>query len=268
MLNPRVSIVIALVFMAAACDEPRHRGRTLSAWMNDLEADDDYKRKTACEALGEMGATAEKAIPNLIAMLEDVNEGIQDFAATSLAKIGEKSVPELEKVLQRDEPLLRLHAATALLEINPEHVGAASALVKQVTGIGNAELAKRARDVLLKRGESAAVWIAPYLKDPYAPVRIEVLKTLGKLEGKATAVLPQIKSAIDDAELRVREEAIQTLALVGTREEVEPVLRTLLENENEDIATAAALMMKHIGAYQSASGYEGEEEEEAPAKKK
>ena len=51
--------------------------------------------------------------------------------------------------------------------------------------------------------------------------------------------------------------------LAVLKKTVEPKLRSFLDDENEEFATAAAMMLKHIGARQSASGYEGEAEEAA-----
>jgi len=257
---------VALGLGLAACNEPRYQNRTLSSWMHDLGADEDYKRRAACEAIGELGPQAEKAIPELVGLMDDVNEGIRDFAATALAKVGPTAKPALEEVLARPEPDVRLYAASALIQLDPKHPQAGEVLVKAVTGVGNAELAQRAQEIVIRGGEVLVPILTPYIKDPYAPVRLQVLKTLGKMREKAQGAVPAVKDAIGDKEIEVRTQALTTLAAIGTRDQVEGTLRGHLDDQVEEVATTAAMMLKYIGARTSASGNETEAPKKARKK--
>ena len=102
--------------------ENRFLGRTVSAWMIELDSDVDYERRAACEALQLAGPEAAPAIPKLIKLLDDVNDGVSAFCATALIKIGPAAVVPLEGVLaEAMEPNLRLHAATSLVRIDSKH---------------------------------------------------------------------------------------------------------------------------------------------------
>ncbi|MCK5689558.1 HEAT repeat domain-containing protein, partial [Myxococcota bacterium] len=83
-----LSLILVLSFVATGCNQPRYQGRTLSSWMTDLDDDTDYKRRHACEAIGEMGKEGEGAIDAIILRLDDVNEGVQEFCSEALSKIG------------------------------------------------------------------------------------------------------------------------------------------------------------------------------------
>jgi HEAT repeat protein len=71
--------------------EPVHRGRsvgTLTAW---LRSDDVDMRRDAAQALSELGADAEEAIPDLIAAMRDPDAMVRRRAAEALGNIGPKA---------------------------------------------------------------------------------------------------------------------------------------------------------------------------------
>ncbi|MEE8410042.1 MAG: HEAT repeat domain-containing protein [Myxococcota bacterium] len=249
------------ILSISACNEPRYLGRTVSSWMVDLDSDTDHKRRQACEALAALGPQASKAIAKLIELLEDVNEGVQEFARDALAKMGPDSVAPLEEILHRPEPALRLHAAAALVQINPDHPKAASILVDAVTGIGNAELAQQAKDILIKLRDRAVPLLVPRLHDTYAPVRLQIVETLGDLKAAGHgAIDPLATVAQEDAKIEIRVAAITAMAKIGPKEKVAPVFTELLEDENEEVGAAAGSMLLYIGAREGTTGMVGVDE--------
>lgn len=259
MHRPVLSFVLALLALgAAACDEPVYMNRPLSSWVYDLESDEAYKRRGACEALGEMGAAAAKVIPKAVELLDDKNDGVQEFCRVALGKMGAQAVPQLEALLARPEPHLRFHAAAALVNIDPKHVKGGETIAKVATGVGNAELAERAQKVIAKLGPDGVAILMPYLDDPYPPVRLQVVKTLGNMGKHSRVALPALEKLLSDQRPEVRVAAMQALAKVGTKEEVEPVLRGLLEDENEEVADNAGGLLQYIGARESTTGFEDE----------
>ena len=64
-------------------------------------------------------------------------------------------------------------------------------------------------------------------------------------------------------EKRVRQATLKTLAAIGPREAVEQTFRDALNDAEEEVAITAAMMLKYIGARDSASGNEGVEEQAA-----
>ena len=254
----RRTVCFLLILAAAGCNEPMYQGRSLSSWMYDLDAEDDYKRRAAAEAMGGMGEKAQKAIPKLVDLLEDTNPGVQAFAEDSLVKIGPSSIPALEEQLARPEPAVRMHAAAALVRIDPKHQKGGQVLAQAATGVGNADLAKLAQDVVVKLGADGVPLLLPYLDDPYEPVRLTVIKTIGKMKEKGRSAFGPIKERLEkEKSTEHRLAAMQALAKIGDPKDVAPVLRSLLEDEDGDIADNAGALLRYIGARDSASGYEG-----------
>ncbi|MBI3180273.1 MAG: HEAT repeat domain-containing protein [Deltaproteobacteria bacterium] len=234
-------------------------GRKLSAWTLSLESKVDYERRQACEALGELGPAAKEAVPKLVLRLEDVNEGVAEFAAVALAKIGPDAVPALEAVLKRDEPKLRLYAAEALSTIDARHEAAGRELINAATGLGNAELAERGRGALVKLKAQAVPLVTPILSDHYAPVRLQAAKILGEVGPEAASAVDALAGlAKIDRDISVRKEAMRAMARIGPREKVAPILEAALNDPNGEISANAGALLLHIGARSSASGSEDE----------
>lgn len=270
-MNPKAalcSLLFVLLWAVAACDDVSYGGRTLSSWKYDLDADDDYKRRAACEALAEIGPAGASAIPRLVELLEDTNEGVQVFAEVALSKMGPEAVAPLETVLSRPEPELRMHAAAALVGIDPQHKKGGEVLAQAATGVGNAQLARMAQAVMVRLGEPAVPLMLPYLDDPYEPVRLQTTKFLGKLGKNGNAAVDALTKKLETGKsTEIRIEALKSLVRVGTREQVEPVLKAQLDNPIEEIGNHAGAMLQYIGARESASGNE-EVGEGTPTKKK
>ncbi len=87
-----------------------------------LKGKDSFKR-AAAKALGNM--EAEKAIPDIIALLDDPNERVRQDAAYSLGILGDKSaIPALQKAEKDKDELVRFFAKEAIERIeNKEKYG-------------------------------------------------------------------------------------------------------------------------------------------------
>ena len=276
-MKRRVMTLICLGALVAltGCNQPKYRGKTASMWAGDLAAKDDYKRRLACESLGKMGADAAAQVEKVAAMLDDVNPGVQGFCADALGKMGTVAVPGLEPHLKSASPFVRMHAASALMEIDPAHADARATLINGFTGLGNADLSRMAKDIILRHNGTMVSDLVGVLSSPHKDLRLETIKALGFLEAHARgAVDPLIGIATKDPEWTVRKAAIQALAAVATVERSTPVFRAAIEEDQEaqeEVRDAAAMMLKFTGARESATGMEGAEEaaavEDSPGQK-
>jgi HEAT repeat protein len=259
---------LALVLVSnAACNDVRRKGRTLSSWTYDLEASEDHKRQGACEAIALFGADGAAAVPRLITLLDDNNEGIQALCEVTLSRIGRPALPALEDTLDRPEPHVRMRAASAILAIDPDHAQAGKILAKAATGVGNAEVAKYGQDAIIRIREKAVPLLLPYLSDPYLPVQLEVVKTIGRLEKDGRAAVEALVAKARKSRSDIRVEAVKALAKVGDKATLEPIFRSLLDDVDEDVADHAGVMLQFIGSRESASGNETEPSTAKPSKK-
>jgi HEAT repeat protein len=259
-----LSCLVALALLA--CNEPTHQGRYLSSWIRDLDSDQDYKRRQACEAIAEIGPAAAAAVPELIELLDDVNPGVREFARDALAKMGPGAIPELQPLLEREEPAMRLHATIAILEIDPKHEAAQAELVRFVTSLGNVALSTTAREQAVAIGAPIVPKLVPHLSDSYAPVRLQILETLRGMKSGASAAVPDlIAMTKTETEPELRRQLVLTLANAGTREQVEPVLRELVNDEA--LSVVANDMLIYVGAVERPTTAEVKEASERPARK-
>jgi HEAT repeat protein len=94
-----------------------------------------HVRIAAATALGNLGAEAHSAIPELVRSLADVNLIFSRLAAQALSRIGQRAVPGLIAALLNRDSNVRREAAWALGEIGP---AAAEALPSLEAALPNA----------------------------------------------------------------------------------------------------------------------------------
>ena len=230
-----IVFILSAVFTLGvlSCNQPKHDGKTAGMWASSLTDENDYKRRLACQSLGKMGPLAAEVAPSVVVLLDDVNPGVQAFCAEALGKMGPGVVPVIEPHLDSPQPTVRLHAAEALLRIEPTHQGAQQALINGFTGLGNADLSKMAREMIIRAEGVMVPQLAKLLESPFKDVRLAALSTLGFLEEFARPALPAlIKSVTSDPVWQVRKAAMKALAVVGTVEETQPIFEAALDEES------------------------------------
>jgi HEAT repeat protein len=172
---------------------------------------------------------------------------VQEFARDALATMSAGTIPELLPLLERDEPAMRLHATIAILEIDPKHEAAQTELVRFVTSLGNVALSTAAHEQAVAIGAPIVPKLLPFLDDSYAPVRLQILETLRSMKSAGATALPKlIEMTASETKPELRKTLVFTLANVGTREQIEPTLRDLLEDEA--LALTANDMLVYLGA--------------------
>ena len=87
---------------------PLYAGRRLSEWTSLLREGNEFQRLCAARSLGDMGADARQAVPDLIESLSEADSFIRSAAAYSLGQIGPDAAgyPRDGKGVQ-EEPWLR-----------------------------------------------------------------------------------------------------------------------------------------------------------------
>ena len=130
-------------------------------------------------------------------MLEDANPGVQEYARDALAAMGSQAIPQLEPLLDRDEPALRLHAAIAILASDNTHVAATRELVEFVTSVGNVALSQQARNFAIELGAPVVPKLSERLSDSYPPVRVQVIQTLAGMKHQASPAIDRTVALIN-----------------------------------------------------------------------
>jgi HEAT repeat protein len=158
-----------------------------------------FYRSQAMELLGEQGAAAADAVPQLLEELKRPALQFQQIAATALVRIDpararKEGVPLLEKHLTGVNPAF---IAQAILTLNPEHTGAMDALRNT-----------------LKEPDETKWW-----------VRMHAANALAAMGPASKALLPELRAALKDKNASVRLAAALAVWKVG--KEAEAPLATL-----------------------------------------
>ncbi len=189
--------------------------------VHSLAAPDAATRWRAAEALGNLGAEAQPAVPALTGVLRDRSPDVRWRAAEALGKIGAdavSSVPSVAALLDDTDDLVRGEAAKALGRFGSAAGPAVPALS---SGLRHPEVAFR-REVakaLAKIGpaaQGAVPALTAALADKDKFVRMECARALGNIGPPARSAVTALTSASRDSELLVARQAQEALKKVGT----------------------------------------------------
>lgn len=214
-------------------------------------------RRNSTRALGSLGAAAipsvghdyvppnGRAIPGLVAALEDADATVRVNAAEALWKIDRhpKAVPTLADMVHRPKDPGSYQAVVALGGLGPQTDAAVSALVtafrhadpdvrraaaralgeigpaaipelKQVLAGPDQEVRRRAVEALGWIGSEAVPALIESLKDESPPVRRAAARALGRLGAQAKAAEPALIEAVNDPNPQVQQSAARALSKV------------------------------------------------------
>lgn len=166
--------------------------------------------RNAARALGKLGDAS--AIPELLAALDDGDDGLREAAARSL---GELQATEAVAVLLRRLASGPAGAGAPRLD-SPRLQEPCEAMLEALGAIGIAE-----PDVI--------TLIEPFTAHDRPLIRSAACRALLQLSGEARWAEP-LMQLLDHPQLQVRRAALMDLGAVGWRPALEPICRTLVEN--------------------------------------
>jgi HEAT repeat protein len=207
----------------------------------------------AARALGNIGRQPERVVPELDRLLKDDSPVVRTHAAYAAGRYGPDAapaVPALAEALGDPEVEVRIAAARALGEIGPAAQAAVSALIRALDDASGA-VTLDAADALVRIGAPAVPALVQSLNQP--PLAGLVANTLGQIGPAAEAAVPALIRLIDSADDQSRREAILALAAIGpAAREAAPRLVKLLELPEEPFRAGAAYALAMLEADEAA----------------
>ena len=177
-------------------------------------------RHGAATALGEFGAAAEPAVPQLKELLRDDNEMVSWAAAEALGRVGPAAYEvtlELLALTNSSVTLSRVWAGWALWRIDPTAYTTTATRIL-VGALTENELAgKKAVDLLLDMGQvrPALLVLTDALKAPATKTRIQAAGLLEQIGPEAKEAVGALAVALDDSDRHVRRSAAKALGRIG-----------------------------------------------------
>jgi phycocyanobilin lyase alpha subunit len=172
--------------------------------------------RNAARALGKLEDPA--AIPDLLAALDDGDDGLREAAARSLGELGaNEAVPGLQRRLASG-----LAGAGATRPDSPRLQEPCEAMLEALGAIGVAE-------------PGVIAVIEPFTSHERPLIRSAACRALLQLSGEARWADPLVQ-LLEHPQLQVRRAALMDLGAVGWRPALEPICRTLAENSLKLIA--------------------------------
>ncbi|BBM84689.1 HEAT repeat domain-containing protein [Candidatus Uabimicrobium amorphum] len=227
--------IIFLILGVSLCAQDN----TVDQLIEKLSQGSKQQKYLAINELGNMGADAAKAIPQLIETLRGSDYLLKVMAAETLGKIGEKAVEPLVALFRLQDQETREHAVDATQRVGD----AAFAIVVKHKADDSFHVRVCVATTLAVVGKNAAVLpeLLSMLKDEHLEVKKAVIKAMGKR--KSSVVLPQLIAQLSDENKQVQLCTIQSIGEIGenAKEAIAHLIPFLGEVETLD-TTGISLM--------------------------
>ena len=224
------------------------RDKYLAIVKNTLRDKNPNNRLLAADSLGNMGPSAEEAIPDLIMVLGDEHAMVRQQAEKALAQIGGASIPALITALNHRDTIIRCSAADALGLMGPRAEAAVPALASLLGG-PEYEVSRHAATALGFIGPASVPALQHAVREgnsqtiDMALAAFSVLQADREIVGK---LIQLMGNANESHSMR----AFAARALGKMREKAQETIPDLIHamgDENKDVCDAAEWALVQMG---------------------
>lgn len=229
--------------------------------INSLQSDSEQLlvRQYAAMGLARIGATDKRVVPALIATLDNENSDLRRSAAEALGDIGPPAAAALQKLIalssnQRENAVVREFSIAALARIAPLDPAVRLAIVAVVDD-GDPGIYQAAIEALVSIGTTTIVdddvaGLIQQLDIGLPDARVDAAQRLGELGPYAAGAVPGLTNTLADPEnpIELRIAAAQSLGLIGPDAEAAvSELILVLGNDNRRLSSTALVSLGRIG---------------------
>ena len=194
----------------------------------------------AISGLGAAGPAAEAAVPALLPLLADPNDGLRIAAGGSLARIGTNALSWVIRELEAPNGTNRLCAAKALPILRPDRARVLPALFDMARDPepGCRLVALQTLGVLGIPNDQMMEVFLHATADPANEVKLTAIPLLAQARWNLKPVVPRLIACLGDASAPVRETAARTLGTMGVA--AKPAVPALEQSAADPDGTASA----------------------------
>jgi HEAT repeat protein len=232
-------------------------GKPLAVWVKDLDHRQASTRREAVFALGKLGASASRQMPQLLKLLrEDPESAVREAAANAIGEIARGYDPDLKiddvvavlrDTLARDTTaLVRRSAAVALGNLGAKSAGGA---LERALKDPSPEVRQNAAWALGKLGAANVFALRIALRDQDYLVLRDAASALAGFGRQGHSALPELLALCQHKHAEVRRAALGAvvgMVTIKDKEAYEPLRRALGDPEIE-ARRNAALALGNIG---------------------
>jgi HEAT repeat protein len=198
------------------------------------------------------GAGSADDVPGLVKVLKGNDQAARAEAAQELGLIGKPAkgaIPALLQAIQAPGAPVRVHAAEALVRIDPAQQQAGiNSLIASLQDKRN-EIRRAAAEALGHLGADAKAAVPPLieaLKDADADVRWIAADALGQIGAEAKSAVPALVASLKDP--AIRSIAVDALGGIGAdAKDATGPLAELLKEDNVNLRRTVAMSLARIG---------------------
>lgn len=221
--------------------------------LKSLTSQDPRTRRNTVLKLGRAGKRARGALPEMLKVVRDKNEGVAAAAALALAQIApddEQTLRALQTCLGDSRPAVRGNAAKGLGLLGARAAGATAALIAALSDASTSVRCRAARALggIKPAGPAVIAALRGALgqtsgKDAWK-VRQAAAQALGDIGPKAVDAADALAKAVEDPRKAVRDAALGALRRIGRA--AVPALEDLFGHANPDVRRTAVRQLSKM----------------------
>jgi HEAT repeat protein len=237
-----LATVGAALLLRGADTEPRHEGRPLSAWVNDLRRGTNHEKARAAEVLRTIGAEAAPYLAGSLGKKPGLARRLRNAISPRLPPTIRK---QARKLFNPTSEIMDKYAIAEALRVIGTNGHAAVPALGELLNDGNLLLSVTASRALAQMGPEAAGPLMEALDHPDFNIRAAACDGLGQLGPAGAPAAPRLARILRSEVGPITSSAALALSRIGKASV--PVLVPLLQDTNWTVRRQAAYALAYAG---------------------
>jgi HEAT repeat protein len=222
-------------------------GKAKDLVSSGLKDKDKSVRQQAVNAIQNMQGDITEAIPTILGLLKEKDSGVNRHQLVwVLARGGEAAVPALADLLKDKDEQIRFQAIQILRNMGPKAAAKAMPAVKEAISDSNPNVRVWAMHLIAQSGDGPEFLVKTYSSAKDGGVRASLIQTLATI-GDKKYIQPLLKTAMKDDSTEVRQTVVAYIGHFGNSAEALEIFTLGLKDSDANIRINAAYHANHFG---------------------